>query len=203
MATGAKKTVNTKKVETTVDTTALENAMNEPVVEVAEKAAEPIIVKQKEPKKFGADEGIDCESITAGELGLIGHKTHINYRWAERGDVTQVEYQDLVAAVRSNASHIYKPLFIIRNEDFIAQFPQVAKAYDAMYTVKDLRDVLRMPLSQMKSVIKTLPDGAKDSLKTLAATMINNGSLDSIQKVKALDEIFDTKLMLLTELYDA
>ena len=72
-----------------------------------------------------------------------------------------------------------------------------------MYTVRDLRDVLRMPVGQMKTVVKSLPDGAKESLKTLAATMINNGSLDSIQKVKALDEIFDTKLMLLTELYDA
>lgn len=199
MATGAKKAVSAKNTETVVDNNVLENAMNAPVEEVETAAT----VEKKAPKKFAADEGVDCESITTGELGLIGHKTHINYRWADRGDVTQVEYQDLVAAVRSNATHIFKPLFIIRDDDFIAQFPQVAKAYDAMYTVKDLRDVLRMPVGQMKTVVKSLPDGAKESLKTLAATMINNGSLDSIQKVKALDEIFDTKLMLLTELYDA
>ena len=199
MATGAKKAVSAKNTETVVDNNVLENAMNAPVEEVETTGT----VEKKAPKKFAADEGVDCESITTGELGLIGHKTHINYRWADRGDVTQVEYQDLVAAVRSNATHIFKPLFIIRDDDFIAQFPQVAKAYDAMYTVKDLRDVLRMPVGQMKTVVKSLPDGAKESLKTLAATMINNGSLDSIQKVKALDEIFDTKLMLLTELYDA
>ena len=197
MATAAKKTINKEKIDST-------NMVNEEVVEtVAVEEVKTATVTKPEKKKFASDEGIDCISITSGELGMIGIKSGINYRWAERGDVTQVEYQDLVAAVRSNKSYIFKPLFIIKNDDFVAEFPQLNRAYSAMYSIRDLRDVLKMPAAQMKSTILSLPEGAKESIKNIAATMINNGSLDSIQKVKILDEIFDTKLMLLTELFNA
>lgn len=197
MATAAKKTINKEKIDST-------NMVNEEVVEtVAVEDVKTATVTKPEKKKFTSDEGIDCVSITSGELGMIGIKSGINYRWAERGDVTQVEYQDLVAAVRSNKSYIFKPLFIIKNDDFVAEFPQLNRAYSAMYSIRDLRDVLKMPAAQMKSTILSLPEGAKESIKNIAATMINNGSLDSIQKVKILDEIFDTKLMLLTELFNA
>ena len=197
MATAAKKTINKEKIDST-------NMVNEEVVEtVAVEEVKTVTVTKPEKKKFASDEGIDCISITSGELGMIGIKSGINYRWAERGDVTQVEYQDLVAAVRSNKSYIFKPLFIIKNDDFVAEFPQLNRAYSAMYSIRDLRDVLKMPAAQMKSTILSLPEGAKESIKNIAATMINNGSLDSIQKVKILDEIFDTKLMLLTELFNA
>ena len=197
MATAAKKTINKEKIDST-------NMVNEEVVEtVVVEEVKTVTVTKPEKKKFASDEGIDCVSITSGELGMIGIKSGINYRWAERGDVTQVEYQDLVAAVRSNKSYIFKPLFIIKNDDFVAEFPQLNRAYSAMYSIRDLRDVLKMPAAQMKSTILSLPEGAKESIKNIAATMINNGSLDSIQKVKILDEIFDTKLMLLTELFNA
>lgn len=197
MATAAKKTINKEKIDST-------NMVNEEVVEtVVVEDVKTVTVTKPEKKKFASDEGIDCVSITSGELGMIGIKSGINYRWAERGDVTQVEYQDLVAAVRSNKSYIFKPLFIIKNDDFVAEFPQLNRAYSAMYSIRDLRDVLKMPAAQMKSTILSLPEGAKESIKNIAATMINNGSLDSIQKVKILDEIFDTKLMLLTELFNA
>ena len=205
MATATKKTTNIKKTETAP---VVENiVLNEENIDVAkqieEAKAESVIATKTEKKKFAPDDGIECTSITSGELGMIGIKSGINYRWAERGDVTQVEYQDLVAAVRSNKSYIFKPLFIIKDDDFIAEFPQLNRAYSAMYSIRDLRDVLKMPAAQMKSTILSLPEGAKESIKNIAATMINNGSLDSIQKVKILDDIFDTKLMLLTELFNA
>lgn len=152
-------------------------------------------------KKFKATDVIECMSITSGELGMIGIKSRINYKWATRGDVTEVEYQDLRAAVMSNVSHITKPYFIIQDEDFIAEFPALKKAYEAMYSVRDLKDVLKMPVRQMKKTILSLPDGAKQSIKNIAATQIANGQLDSVQKIRTIDEIFGTELMLMTGLF--
>ena len=48
----------------------------------------------------------------------------------------------------------------------------------------------------MKKSIASLPEGAKDSIKTIAATMVDNGTLDSVRKVKVLDEIFGTEMLL-------
>ena len=53
-----------------------------------------------------------------------------------------------------------------------------------------------MPTTQMGEYIKALPVGCKNAIKGVAATMIDNGSLDSIQKIKALDEIFETNMLL-------
>mgnify|MGYP003560462989 CR=1 FL=1 len=71
-----------------------------------------------------------------------------------------------------------------------------------MYSIKDLRDVLTdLPVKTMKTTIMSLPEGAKESIKHLASQMISNGSLDSVQKIKALDEIYGTELMLMTGLF--
>jgi hypothetical protein len=133
---------------------------------------------------------------------MEGIKSRIVYEWADNGDVTEVEYQDLVAAIRSNVSYISKPYFVIEDEDVLEQFPQIKKRYETMYSIKDLRDVLiDYPAKTMKATILSLPEGAKESIKHLASQMISNGSLDSVQKIKTLDEIYGTELMLMTGLF--
>ena len=133
---------------------------------------------------------------------MEGIKSHILYEWSDNGDVTEVEYQDIVAAIRSNVSFISKPYLIIEDEEIVAQFPQINKIYESMYSIKDLKEVLTdLSPRDMKATILTLPDGAKESIKHIASQMISNGSLDSVQKIKFLDEIFGTRLMLMTELF--
>lgn len=174
----------------------------ESVVEDETVVEDIVDVVEKEPRKFAPDEGIPCRSIVSGGLYMSGIKSRIMYEWADNGDVTEVEYQDLVAAIRSNVSYITKPYFIIEDEDFLAQHPQLDKIYSSMYSIRDLRDVLTdLSPSTMKSTILSLPEGAKESIKNLASQMISNSTLDSVQKIKILDEIFETRLMLMTELF--
>ena len=82
------------------------------------------------------------------------------------------------------------------DEDFIAQNPKLAELYESMYTNSDLIEILNMPTTQMGEYIKALPVGCKNAIKGVAATMIDNGSLDSVQKIKVLDEIFGTNMLL-------
>ena len=48
----------------------------------------------------------------------------------------------------------------------------------------------------MKSAIAELPNSARESLKGIAASMIMSGKYDSVKKITALDEIFETHLLL-------
>lgn len=162
-----------------------------------------IIEEKKEPKKFEATDAIACKSIVSGSLGMIGIKSGVNYEWAGRGDVTEVEYQDLVAAIRSGKRHITEPFFIIQDSDFLAEFPQIDKIYATMYSVGDMEDLLiNADASAMIATIKTLPNGARESIKNIAATLIANGRIDSVSKIKALDEYYDTKFALMSELFE-
>ena len=46
----------------------------------------------------------------------------------------------------------------------------------------------------MREFIENLPQNLKENVKTIASTLIQDGELDSIKKVKVIDEIFGTKL---------
>jgi len=189
----AMKKVEVKPFEDNVVLEVTENNVNNEVVIKPEK---------KIARKYELIEGIPCRSITSGGLYMSGIKSRIMYEWADNGDVTEVEYQDLIAAVRSNSNYVMKPYFIIEDEEFIAQNPQLNKVYESMYSIKDLRDVLTtLTPATMKKTILSLPDGAKESIKNIASQMISNGTMDSINKIKILDEIFDTKFVLMTELF--
>ena len=78
----------------------------------------------------------------------------------------------------------------------------VKKLYGDMYSIKDLRSVITdLDANSMKLTINSLPSGAKESIKNIVSSMIMNGQIDSVSKIKTLDEIYDTKFMTMTELY--
>ena len=147
-------------------------------------------------RKFAKTTLIPCRSICTGVLYVEGPNSKEDYMWWDFNDVHDVQYQDLDAFIKRHATCVFKPQFIIEDEDFIAQNPDVKAVYDSMYTTKDLRDILNLPVNEMRKAIQDLPLGAKEAIRGLAPTMIENKKLDSIEKIRVLDEIFDTQLIL-------
>ena len=175
------------------DTTSVEkNAIKE---EVSEKRT---VVKKK--KKFAEDDGILCRSVTPGKLIMIGNKTGMKYIWNDYGHEYEVEYRDLVIAVRTRSKFVFGPMFIIEDEDFINEFDLVKKFYDNSYNTADLQKILGLPVEDMEKAITALPPEAKKSFKTVASTAVREGTLDSLAKIKVLDEIFGIELKLLAEM---
>ncbi len=168
--------------------------------------AAPVIdtEEQKAPEKrvFKADDKIVCRSVTQGGLYMEGLRTKQLYEWLSYGDEIEVEYQDLIAAVRNKSAFIFDPCFIVEDEDFIAENNQLDKFYNERFTVKELRAILDLDVYEMIETIKTLPEGAKTSLKSIASDCVKTGALDSIRKVKALDDLFETDLNLLANLFE-
>ena len=89
-----------------------------------------------------------------------------------------------------------KEYIIIEDEDFVEQNKSVKDLYESMYETSDLNEILNLPVPQMSETIKKLPKGAKEALKGIVSTMIESHALDSVHKIKALDEIFGTKMLL-------
>ena len=53
-----------------------------------------------------------------------------------------------------------------------------------------------LPLNQFKARLKKAPKGVQQAVKDIAGEKIMNGSLDSIKKIQAIDEILGTDLKL-------
>ena len=150
-----------------------------------------------EKRIFNKEDLIPCRSITFGELLMVGAKTKFVYKWADYDDVQEVEYQDLVYDVKiPGGSYSRFPRFVVLDDDFIEQNPVLNDVYSKTYSKSDIRNILDLSPNEIKKIVPELPRGVRDSLKTMVATMITNGSFDSMNKIKILDEIFDTQMAL-------
>ena len=172
---------------------------NETDVEVIDIAVEPVVKKRR---KFDAEDGILCHSITQGKLFVEGKKSGNIYEFEAYGVDMEIEYQDLAYLARVKSDMIFAPYLVIDDDDFIEEFIQVKKFYDESYTMNDLQNILNLPVKNMVSAIAALPESAKSTLKNIASTMISDGSMDSVKRIKALDEVFETDLEFLSTLFN-
>lgn len=201
MATTTKKTT-TAKPKTTVEKEAneevIEDIKTEEVTEEVVEKVKPVIVKEK--KVFTDSDYILCRSVWSGGLNVVSQSGNL-YEFKDYGSECEINYRDLVTMIRRGSGHIFMPRFVILDEDFLQDFPTVQKVYGTMYTKDDLVEILDLPVTQMKREIEKLPKPTKDSMRNLIATQIANGRLDSISKVRALTEIFESDFNLLSDLF--
>ena len=186
---------NKKKVTCDAETvvTSQEEVTN---IETKTVKAETKVKKEVQDSDYGL-----CRSVWSGGLNVTC-KSGATYEFKKYGTDCDIEYRDLVYLIRKNSDHIFTPRFVILDEDFLAEFPQVKKVYSTMYSPTELHTILELPINQMKTEIENLPDATKKTLLTLAATEVARGRLDSIKKVKALSDIFGSDFNLLSELFN-
>ena len=197
--TTEKETVAEPTTETVAET--VKDAVREAVKEVV-KAIEPVIepVVENQKKEFTDSDYILCRSVTSGGLNIVSQSGNL-YEFKDYGSECEINYRDLVTLIRRGSEHVFLPRLVILDEDFLEDFPTVKKVYGEMYTKEDLIEILDLPsIPLMKREIEKLPEATKNSMRNLIATQIANGRLDSIAKVRALTDIFNSDFNLLSEL---
>ena len=161
-----------------------------------EMVSEEVAVAKKAPRKYAPDDMITCRSVTFGELLMTGKKSGLLYSWANHGDTTEVEYQDLQALKSTRSSYLFRPRFVVEDEELIAQWGKdFEKLYQDIVDV-DVEAIFKLPVAQMKAKIKKAPRGVQQAVKNIAGEKILNGTLDSLAKIKAIDEVLGTDLKL-------
>lgn len=152
---------------------------------------------KQEKAEYDATDGVPCRSVTAGQLIMIGKKTGNLYNWSNFGDTTEVEYQDLKAAKLTKSQYIYLPYFIIDDAKLLAtnEWKHVDEMYANMYTPDDMDELFNLPNAQFKKVISEMPTGLQNTVRTMSSTRINDCRLDSIAKIKIIDDVLGTDLL--------
>lgn len=172
----------------TAKTTNIENVSSEKISEQA--------TSEKTVRKFESTDLIKCRSLTQGELLMPGKKSDILYRWGSYNDVTDVEYQDLYSLKASRSEYLMKPLFVIEDDDLLAdpRWADLKTMYKKLYKSEDMTAFLKLPLQQFKKALRAAPEGYKNALCIEAATQAEAGTFDEMNKIKAIDEICGTDL---------
>lgn len=197
MATTKKTTAKTKA---TVEKEQTADIIEDVIVEevTVKEVVKPVIIEEK--KVFTDSDYILCRSVCSGGLNIVSQSGNL-YEFKDYGAECEINYRDLVTLIRRGSDHVFLPRFVILDEDFLKDFPTVQRVYGTMYTRDDLVEILDLPVTRMKAEIAKLPKATKDSMRNLVATQIASGKLDSIAKVRALTEIFESDFNLLSDLF--
>lgn len=165
---------------------------------ITEESAEQEVKKPvaKPPRKYAPDDLIPCRSVTYGELLLSAPKSKLMYVWANYNDITEVEFQDLQALKSTRSNYLFRPRIVIEDEELIEQWSKDFKDMYSKITHVDVEEIFDLPLGKFKTALKNAPKGVQQAVKNIAGEKIMNGSLDSLAKIKAIDDILGTDLKL-------
>ena len=154
-----------------------------------------------EVKKFAPDDTILCKSVCAGKLLYEGRKSKIVYEFSNIGDTEYVEFQDLRASALSKADMLYKPYIMIDDEDVLKDkaFSKLNELYENLYDDEDIEILLDMPTKKFEKELKLIPVGMRSTVATIISTRIREGSFDSYNKAKIVDDLCGTDLCLLLQ----
>lgn len=197
--TAPRKNAFTKEVEPVVENTKTEAVEIAEAEQITEES--PVVTSKKSIKKFNPDDMILCQSICVGQTFVKGFKSGTIYTFEALGAEEYIEYRDLVASVRSKDSILFKPFIIVLDEDFINEQKTLKTFYENMYTPEDFEEFFKLRPNQMVEALNNMPVGIRETIKSMAVGKIQDGVFDSVARIKALDDYFGTKMMLLTELY--
>lgn len=157
------------------------------------------VPKKVQPRKFEQTDLILCRSVTPGWLGLYG-KSGIPYIFSNFGDECEVEYGDLFALKNRRSRYLYDPLIVIEDEELLEspRWKDLADFYnDKVYGMDDIDYVLNLPFSKFEGALRSLPKGLLKALAVEVAVRIENGTFDSIKKIKVIDEVCGTDFWVL------
>lgn len=167
-----------------------EENLREIIDNVPKEAAKPV-------KVYDQHDLILCRSITPGWLAMSG-KSGIMYVWHSTGDVCEVEYGDLWAVKASRSQYLYKPYFVIEDEELLDQprWKDLKEFYeDKVYGLDNVNAIINVPSNQIRAVLNELSDGMKRAVAMRATVLAENGELDSIKKIKIIDEVCGTDIL--------
>ena len=100
------------------------------------------------------------------------------------------------------SKYIYEPLLLIEDEDVINKNPKLKDLYDAMIDLDELEDsLLNDSVEELRSILITLPSGLKETVKSVASTLMQDGALYDVRKIRLLDDLYHTALSEQLSLY--
>ena len=172
-------------------------------VEEVKEVVEEKVVPTEQPREFQKDDLIEVKSVFAGSCTLVGRRSGNVYVWETLGEIQYVEYQDLLAEITNRYSkYIYEPLLLIEDEDVINKNPKLKDLYNAMIDVEDIEDsLLNDSVEELRSILITLPSGLKETVKSVASTLMQDGALYDVRKIRLLDDLYHTALSEQLSLY--
>ncbi|WP_395546716.1 MULTISPECIES: hypothetical protein [unclassified Lacrimispora] len=162
----------------------------------------------QEKKRLKLDDNVSLlvASNRFGELIYINHKTGDKYTWENMGDVQSLYVSD-IRAMKSNQRKFLEDNWILINgiadtsDEYvdvdvteIYEALQISNYYKDFLCPSNLNDVFNWSVDDIRNKVSKMPVSTKETIAIRANELIKAGIIDSIAKVKVLEEVIGCEL---------
>ena len=162
--------------------------------------------KVKRKLKLDDNVSIYAASNVFGELIYINHKTGDKYSWENMGDVQSLYVSD-IRAMKSNQRKFLEENWIVItgiadhadeyedvDVDEIYEALQISNYYKDFICPSNLNDVFNWKPDEIRNKVSKMPVSTKETIAIRANELIRAGIIDSISKIKVLEEVIGCEL---------
>jgi len=140
-----------------------------------------------ERKKFKSDDEIEVANYTTGRCIYINPHTYAEWNWNGFGDSQPIPFGELVVMKANFPKFLTDPVLVILNEDVVKHFGLVEN-YKKIIIPSDLKKFYEMEDEKIVEFLKTATTQTKRLIITLTRQKIEKRELESLFKIKLIEE---------------
>lgn len=164
--------------------------MTEEKKTIPKKVAPP---KRKKRIEIDRNEMIPCRSAVHGSLIYIAPRTNARYLWEEFGSTLYLEMGELQDMNGSQRKYLQDGYIVVDDVE-AAEFLNLTKIYEQLADLDDLNVLFGKSASKLEELLPKLPDGMRSTLAAKARELIDEGQLDSLNKIRAIEKALGVDL---------
>lgn len=170
---------------------------------VAKKTITPKEVVQEIPKRtkrieIDRNEMILCRSMTNGVLIYVSDRTRNRYVWSDFGTVQYIDMGELLDMRASHPKFLNEVQLIVEDDDAV-EYLGLTKVYETVADFGDLDEFFNKSTDELSEILEELPSGIKRTIANRARTLIEDGTLDQLNKIKLLEDKLKVDLKMFAE----
>lgn len=174
-----------------------------PSSKVEAKEAEVVETPKEAPKRakrveIDRNEMIPCRSVTDGVLIHISDRTRARFLWSDYGVVQYVEMGELLDMRASHPKFLNDIQLVVEDDDAV-EYLGLTEKYKSIVGFDDLEEFFEKDYDEISVILDKVPVGIKQSIASRARKMIEDGTLDSNNKIKLIEEKLKVDLKMFVE----
>lgn len=158
---------------------------------VEEKSFNNNVIKRKEA--IDKQMLVPIMNVTNGKLVYQSKKSGSEFHFEQYGDIEYIELYELLTMRSSQRKFLDEP-YIIVLDDEVAEYLGLSNVYKKLTHATEIDRIFKFPLDKFKNIIESTPKGLAHLIISKAKEKIASGEFDSVQKIQALEEIYNVPL---------
>lgn len=171
---------------------------NEAVESVASETVQPEVPSRparKSRPKIDPAEQVEVRNNTVGRL-VYSSPRMMGYTivWDSHGDVQLMDFAE-VQTMKNAHKRFFQDNWVTIDDPDVIQALGISGLYKNAANRDDIKALFGMNPNVIRKRVATMSDGMKSTVRSAAKLAIDNGTLDSVQRIRALEEALDCSLM--------